>query len=217
MAAPPPGAGVQLPPLKSDTGIACMVAGYLLTAWSIGHLELTLVEPLLTTYLVWALMLAVPMSRQEVRLTEVGRRAHLDRRRDAGNRRLRRPGADLRWPARDGGRRDRRADHRGRRGSPRVGLQRAAHGDPRASPSLRSADRPTHATLTARPPTRRSSRPAHRQDAVAPSRDAVLPASGAVAASPSCGCQLETSAVPYGRAAAAPARRPETFVPISLA
>ncbi len=52
-------------------GIACMVAGYLLTAWSIGHLELTLVEPLLTTYLVWALVLAVPMSRQAVRLTEV--------------------------------------------------------------------------------------------------------------------------------------------------
>lgn len=52
-------------------GIACMVAGYLLAAWSIGHLELTLVEPLLTTYLVWALMLAVPMSRQAVKVTEV--------------------------------------------------------------------------------------------------------------------------------------------------
>ncbi|HUJ05715.1 MAG TPA: DMT family transporter [Streptosporangiaceae bacterium] len=52
-------------------GIACMVAGYLLAAWSIGHLELTLVEPLLTTYLIWALVLAVPMSRQAVKLTEV--------------------------------------------------------------------------------------------------------------------------------------------------
>jgi drug/metabolite transporter (DMT)-like permease len=52
-------------------GIGCMVAGYLLAAWSIGHLELTLVEPLLTTYLIWALVLAVPMSRQAVRLTEV--------------------------------------------------------------------------------------------------------------------------------------------------
>jgi drug/metabolite transporter (DMT)-like permease len=52
-------------------GIACMVAGYLLAAWSIGHLELTLVEPLLTTYLVWALVLAVPMSRQAVRISEV--------------------------------------------------------------------------------------------------------------------------------------------------
>src|SRR5260370_6146239 len=39
-------------------GIACMVAGQLLAAWSLGHLELTLVEPLLTTYLVFALILA---------------------------------------------------------------------------------------------------------------------------------------------------------------
>jgi drug/metabolite transporter (DMT)-like permease len=52
-------------------GIACMVAGYLCAAWSIGHLELTLVEPLLTTYLVWALVLAVPLSRQRVRAPEV--------------------------------------------------------------------------------------------------------------------------------------------------
>ncbi len=52
-------------------GIACMVVGYLLAAWSIGHLELTLVEPLLTTYLIWALVLAVPMSRQAVKFTEV--------------------------------------------------------------------------------------------------------------------------------------------------
>ena len=48
-----------------------MVAGYLLAAWSIGHLELSLVEPLLTTYLVWALILAVPMSRQSVKVGEV--------------------------------------------------------------------------------------------------------------------------------------------------
>jgi drug/metabolite transporter (DMT)-like permease len=40
-------------------GIGCMVASYLLAAWSIGHLELTLVEPLLTTYLIWVLVLAV--------------------------------------------------------------------------------------------------------------------------------------------------------------
>jgi hypothetical protein len=52
-------------------GIACMVSGYLVAAWSIGHLELTLVEPLLTTYLVWALVLAIPMSRQSVKPTEV--------------------------------------------------------------------------------------------------------------------------------------------------
>jgi drug/metabolite transporter (DMT)-like permease len=52
-------------------GIACMIGGYVLSAWSLGHLELTLVEPLLTTYLVFALVLAVPMSRQRVGWTEV--------------------------------------------------------------------------------------------------------------------------------------------------
>ena len=52
-------------------GIGCMVAGQLLAAWSIGHLELTLVEPLLTTYLLFALLLAVPMSKQPVRWSEV--------------------------------------------------------------------------------------------------------------------------------------------------
>jgi drug/metabolite transporter (DMT)-like permease len=52
-------------------GIGCMIAGYLFAAWSIDHLELTLVEPLLTTYLVWALVLAVPLSRQPVKVTEV--------------------------------------------------------------------------------------------------------------------------------------------------
>ena len=52
-------------------GIGCMIAGYLVAAWSIDHLELTLVEPLLTTYLVWALVLAVPLSRQKVKVTEV--------------------------------------------------------------------------------------------------------------------------------------------------
>ena len=52
-------------------GIACMVAGQLLAAWSIGHLELTLVEPLLTTYLLFALILAVPMSKQAMHWTEV--------------------------------------------------------------------------------------------------------------------------------------------------
>jgi drug/metabolite transporter (DMT)-like permease len=52
-------------------GIGCMIGGYLFTAWSIDHLELTLVEPLLTTYLVFALVLAVPLSRQRVKLAEV--------------------------------------------------------------------------------------------------------------------------------------------------
>src|SRR5690348_15825181 len=52
-------------------GIGCMVAGQLLAAYSIGHAALTLVEPLLTTYLLFALLLAVPMSKQAMRWTEV--------------------------------------------------------------------------------------------------------------------------------------------------
>jgi drug/metabolite transporter (DMT)-like permease len=52
-------------------GIAFMVSGQLLAAWSIGHLELTLVEPLLATNLVFALFLAVPMAKQAFRWTEV--------------------------------------------------------------------------------------------------------------------------------------------------
>ena len=53
-------------------GIVCMVAGQLLAAWSIGSLELTLVEPLLTTYLLFALLLAVPLSKQSMRWPEAG-------------------------------------------------------------------------------------------------------------------------------------------------
>ena len=48
-----------------------MVSGYLLAAWSIGHLELTLVEPLLTTYLLFALIVADPMSKQAMHWSEV--------------------------------------------------------------------------------------------------------------------------------------------------
>ena len=52
-------------------GIACMVAGYLLAAVSIATQELTLVEPLLTTYLVWALLLAARISKQPLRAAEI--------------------------------------------------------------------------------------------------------------------------------------------------
>jgi drug/metabolite transporter (DMT)-like permease len=52
-------------------GIACMVIGMLLAAWAIGHLELTLVEPLLTLYLLFALLLAVPMSKHAFRWPEI--------------------------------------------------------------------------------------------------------------------------------------------------
>jgi drug/metabolite transporter (DMT)-like permease len=52
-------------------GLVCMIAGQVLAAWSIGHLSLSVVEPLLTTNLLVALILAVPLSHQPVRLTEV--------------------------------------------------------------------------------------------------------------------------------------------------
>jgi drug/metabolite transporter (DMT)-like permease len=52
-------------------GIGCMVMGMLLAAWAIGHLELTLVEPLLSLNLLFALVLAVPMSKQAFRLPEI--------------------------------------------------------------------------------------------------------------------------------------------------
>jgi drug/metabolite transporter (DMT)-like permease len=52
-------------------GILCMVLGQVLAAWSIGHLELSVVEPLLTTNLIFALLLAVPLSRASVRFWEI--------------------------------------------------------------------------------------------------------------------------------------------------
>ena len=52
-------------------GIGCMILGQILAAWSIGHLALSVVEPLLTTNLLVALILAVPLSHQAVRATEV--------------------------------------------------------------------------------------------------------------------------------------------------
>src|SRR5579859_4053574 len=45
-------------------GIVAMIFGQVLAAWSIGHLTLSVVEPLLTTNLIWALILAVPLSRR---------------------------------------------------------------------------------------------------------------------------------------------------------
>jgi drug/metabolite transporter (DMT)-like permease len=53
------------------TGIVLMIMGQVLAAWSIGHLSLSVVEPLLTTNLLVALILAVPLSHQAVRVTEV--------------------------------------------------------------------------------------------------------------------------------------------------
>jgi drug/metabolite transporter (DMT)-like permease len=52
-------------------GIAALVAGDLLGAWTLGHLTLSITEPLLTTSLIFALVLAVPLSGQALRRTEI--------------------------------------------------------------------------------------------------------------------------------------------------
>jgi drug/metabolite transporter (DMT)-like permease len=52
-------------------GIAALVAGDLLAAWTLGHLDLSITEPLLTTSLIFALLLAVPVSGQALRRTEI--------------------------------------------------------------------------------------------------------------------------------------------------
>jgi drug/metabolite transporter (DMT)-like permease len=52
-------------------GIAALVAGDLLGAWTLGHLTLSITEPLLTTSLIFALLLAVPLSGQMLRRTEI--------------------------------------------------------------------------------------------------------------------------------------------------
>ena len=52
-------------------GIGCMVGGQVLAAWSIGHLSLAFVEPLLTTNLVFALLIAVPLSKASLKVWEV--------------------------------------------------------------------------------------------------------------------------------------------------
>jgi drug/metabolite transporter (DMT)-like permease len=52
-------------------GIGIMVAGQALSVWAIGHLELTVAEPLLATSLVFALLLAMPLTGQRVRRSEL--------------------------------------------------------------------------------------------------------------------------------------------------
>src|SRR5215470_10005063 len=51
-------------------GIAVMVVGQALSAWGLGHLSLTLSEPLLATNLIFALLLAAPISGEIPRRTE---------------------------------------------------------------------------------------------------------------------------------------------------
>ena len=52
-------------------GIAIMVAGQVLSVWTIGHLSLSLAEPLLATELIFALILAVPLSGVRLRKSEL--------------------------------------------------------------------------------------------------------------------------------------------------
>jgi drug/metabolite transporter (DMT)-like permease len=52
-------------------GFGIMITGQLLSAWSVGHLDLSLYEPLIATSLIFALALAVPLSHQRVRATEL--------------------------------------------------------------------------------------------------------------------------------------------------
>ena len=52
-------------------GIGCMVGGQILAAWSIGHLSLAFVEPLLTTNLVFALVIAVPLVHASLKVWEI--------------------------------------------------------------------------------------------------------------------------------------------------
>ena len=52
-------------------GVAVMAAAELLSAWAIGHVPLSLAEPLLTSSLIFALALAVPLSGQRLRAAEI--------------------------------------------------------------------------------------------------------------------------------------------------
>jgi drug/metabolite transporter (DMT)-like permease len=52
-------------------GIAIMAAGEILSAWTIGNLSLSVAEPLLSTSLLFALIVAVPLSDQRLRRSEL--------------------------------------------------------------------------------------------------------------------------------------------------
>lgn len=52
-------------------GLGTMVAGQILSAWVIGHMVLSLAEPLLATNLLYALLLAGPVSKQAVHKSEI--------------------------------------------------------------------------------------------------------------------------------------------------
>lgn len=48
-----------------------MAAGQLLSVWVLGHLVLSVAEPLLASSLIFALLLAAPLSGQALRATEL--------------------------------------------------------------------------------------------------------------------------------------------------
>ena len=52
-------------------GVATMIAGQLLSAWVIGHVVLSVAEPLLTANLLFALLLAWPLSKQPLTRSEI--------------------------------------------------------------------------------------------------------------------------------------------------
>jgi drug/metabolite transporter (DMT)-like permease len=52
-------------------GVGIMAAGQALSVWALGHLELTVAEPLMATSLLFALLLAVPLTGQRLRRTEL--------------------------------------------------------------------------------------------------------------------------------------------------
>jgi drug/metabolite transporter (DMT)-like permease len=52
-------------------GIVVMGAGEVLSAWTLGHLSLALAEPLLATQLIFALVVAVPLSGERLRKSEI--------------------------------------------------------------------------------------------------------------------------------------------------
>jgi drug/metabolite transporter (DMT)-like permease len=52
-------------------GIAIMAVGQLLWAWTIGHLDLSVAEPLLATDLLFALLVAVPLTGERPRKSEL--------------------------------------------------------------------------------------------------------------------------------------------------
>jgi drug/metabolite transporter (DMT)-like permease len=52
-------------------GLAVMIAGQLASAYSVSHIDLSLAEPILATSLLFALALAVPLSGQRLRASEL--------------------------------------------------------------------------------------------------------------------------------------------------